>query len=105
MIDIANGQETTIFPNSSTPVHLQNIYTDYSGQNDISPDRQRALISDNQSGRGFEIRISDGVILNIFHSIHDVSHLEQIPKDVREKAWRFRLHGIHYTSYAEKPNQ
>lgn len=99
MIDIANGQETTVFPNS---VHLQNIYTDYSGQIDISPDRQRALISDNQSGRGFEIRISDGAILNIFHSIHDVSHLEQMPKDAREKAWRFRLHGIHYTSYADK---
>ena len=68
MIDLADGRETTIFPNQRTPESLRDLFSNVFGHLDISADRRRALIAFTEAGMGVEVRLSDGEILNIFRS-------------------------------------
>lgn len=72
MVDLADGSETTIFPNIDTPEDWH-IHSRFGGRVSISPDRRYAVISFGMAGRAVEIRLSDGEVRNAFHSRHDVS--------------------------------
>ncbi len=96
MIDLADGRETTIFPNAQTPEPLQNLFSHRQGVVDISPDRRRAIVSFSAEGVAVEVRLADGAVLNAFHSLHDVSNLEQFPQERQQRAARFRMRGLYY---------
>ena len=96
MIDLADGRETTVFPNDKTPEPLQNLFSDREGNIDISPDRQRAMVTFSLEGMAVEVRLADGAVLNVFHSLHDVSNLEQFPEERKQKAAVFSTGGLYY---------
>ena len=107
VVDLATGEETTVFPTDNTPEHLRYFFTDKRGQFDISADRRRVLLTDEPWGRAFEIRLADGEVLNVFRQVHDLSNLTRFVDNanVRERAnvemltkhaWLFRMGGIHY---------
>ena len=95
-IDLASGEESTLFPNDETPQHLRDWFALSAGQFDVSPDGQRALLTD--ARRAIEIRLADGRVLNVFRQLHDMSALPEFPDALAENAWLFRFHGIHYAS-------
>ena len=96
IVDLADGRETTVFPNDDTPRHMLNFFSRSRGRVDVSPDGRRALVADVLNGRVFEIRLSDGAVMNIFHSLHDVSGLEQFPDEHAANAWRFEIQDVSY---------
>ena len=93
MIDLADGQETTIFPNQRTPGSLRDMFSEVQGDIDISADRRRALIAFTEEGIGVEVRLSDGEILNIFRSCCTSG---QIPDEFKTKDDLFHMHGLSY---------
>ena len=95
-IDLADGRETTIFPNDKTPQPLRNLFSAKEGQIDISPDRQRAMVAFTLEGMAVEVRLADGAVLNVFHSLHDVSSLEQFPEERKHRAAVFETGGLYY---------
>ena len=95
-IDLADGRETTVFPNDQTPEPLRNLFAPSQGNIDISPDRQRALVVFTREGMTVEVRLADGAVLNVFHSLHDVSSLEQFPEQRQQRAAVFKMRGLHY---------
>ena len=96
-IDLADSRETTLFPNDQTPEPLRNLFSAYQGVIDISPDRQRAMISFTLEGIAIEVRLADGAVLNVFHSLHDVSNLEQFPEEHwQQRAAVFEMRGLYY---------
>ena len=96
MVDLANGTETTIFPNDRTPEHLRNLYSETGGGISISSDRRRVFITFARERKAVEVRIRDGAVLTVFHSVHDVSHLDSLPKERKTKGATFRLRTISY---------
>ena len=103
MVDLATGKETTLFPpHDGTPEHLGDWYVSFRGQFDVSPDGRRILLVDPPRSRAFEIRLSDGEILNVFHQIHDLSTLTGFPQALAKNAWLFELDGIHYANRWEQ---
>ena len=95
-IDISTGRETTVFPNAETPGYLRGLHSTLEGKIDISPDRQRAIVVFSQMGVAVEVRLSDGAALNVFRSLHDVSHLEQFDERRGTKAATFYMNGLDY---------
>ena len=95
-IDLATGRETTIFPNPGTPKFLRGLFTEYLGKIDISPDRQRAIVVFGLTGIAVEVRLADGAALNVFTSLHDVSHLEQFDDTRRTQAAILSMYGLDY---------
>ena len=98
LVNIATGQETTLFPTATTPSHLRDWFVFTGGQFDISADGQRALLSDPSNGHALEIRLADGQVLNIFRQTHDLSGLPGFPETLRNNAWHFSFHGVHYAN-------
>ena len=96
MIDLADGRETTVFPNDQTPQSLRDLFTHSSGIIDISPDRRRAMVSFTEEGVTVEVRLVDGAVLNVFRSLHDVSSLEQFPEKRQQRAAVFQIKGLYY---------
>ena len=100
MIDLADGRETTLFPNDRTPQPLRDLFTGDRGALDISPDRRRAMVAFTREGVAVEVRLADGAVLNVFHSLHDVSNLEQFPEEYPEerqqRAAVFSMNGLYY---------
>ena len=96
MVDVSDGRETTIFPNDSTSEALGSLFSDSRGNIDISPDRKRAIVAFSNAGVAVEVRISDGVVLSVFTSLHDVSGLEQFSEERTAMAGIFLLQGIDY---------
>ena len=96
MVDVSDGRETTIFPNERTPEALRGLFSKNAGNIDISHDRERAIVAFTNDGVAVEVRISDGAVLNVFTSLHDVSGLEQFSEERTTMAGRFRLFGIDY---------
>ncbi len=96
MIDLADGRETTVFPNDQTPQSLRNLFSEDQGTIDISPDRQRAVVAFTEAGMAVEVRLADGAVLNVFHSLHDVSSLEQFPEQRKQRAAVFEMRGLYY---------
>ena len=89
-VDLATGEETTLFPTDATPAALRPAWTPAWGHIDVSPDRRRALFTDLSNTRGLEIRLADGRVLAIFHNLHDVAQLPAFPPSSADTAWRFR---------------
>ena len=96
MVDLADGRETTIFPNDGTPEALRGLFSSYSGKISISPDRRRALVAFTLAGVAVEVRLSDGAALKVFRSLHDVSGLEQFPEERVTRFAVFRMPGLDY---------
>jgi len=96
MIDLADDRETTVFPNDQTPQPLRNLFSHDQSTIDISPDRQRAMVAFTKEGVAVEVRLADGAVLNVFHSLHDVSSLEQFPEERKQRAAVFEMRGIYY---------
>ena len=96
IFNISDGRETTIFPNDSTPEALRGLFTRWRGNIDISNDRERVIVAFTKAGVAVEVRLSDGEVLNIFTSLHDVSSLEQFSEERTTMAGRFAIQGIDY---------
>ena len=96
MVDAANGEETTVFPNRRTPGHLRELYTGRGGGLAVSPDRSRAMVTFSERGKAMEVRVADGAVLVVFDFLHDVSHLEEFPEERATRAVRNRLKEIRY---------
>lgn len=95
-IDLSTGRETTVFPNAGTPEFLRDLFTKEAGKIDLSPDRQRAIAVFTRMGIAVEVRLSDGAVLNVFTSLHDVSPLEQFDDADRTQAAIFFMQGLDY---------
>lgn len=95
-LDLADGRETTLFPNADTPEFLRGLFEKDHGKIDISPDRQRALVALTRAGLAVEVRLADGAALNVFESLHDVSGWEQFRGAAEENAAMFKLMGLDY---------
>ena len=95
-LDLADGRETTLFPNADTPEFLRGLFEKDHGNIDISPDRQRALVAFTRAGLAVEVRLADGAALNVFESLHDVSGLEQFRDEGEGNAAAFKLMGLDY---------
>ena len=96
MVDVADGRETTIFPNAGTPEALRGLRSSIMGKISISPDRRRALVVFSMAGVAVEVRLSDGAALKVFRSLHDVSGLEQFPEERANRPAIFRMTGLDY---------
>ncbi len=96
MVDLASGMETNIFPTKRTSEVLGDLFSDRAGKIDISPDRQRTIITFSDESRAIEVSLSDGKVLSTFASLHDASGLAQLPEERNTKAAKFRLYGVDY---------
>ena len=96
MVDLADGRETTIFPNAGTPEALRGLSSRFMGNISISPDRRRALVVFTLAGVAVEVRLSDGAALRVFRSLHDVSGLEQFPEERAARLAVFNITGLDY---------
>jgi len=102
LVDLADGRETTIFPNGRIPESWRDLFFSNKGSYiDISADRKRVLILFTHTGVGVEVRLSDGEIMTIFRSLHDVSDVEQFPDERKTRAAVFRTYGLSYIHDAE----
>ncbi len=99
MVDLETGLEKSIFPNPSTPESLKDLFSLLRGKVDISPDRERVLVSFSETSKAVELRLSDGAVLHIFTSMHDVSSVAHFPEDRLTHAARFRLFGVDYLKH------
>ena len=97
MVDVADGTESTIFPNDGTPEPLRNLFSLNHGGISISPDRRRALVTFTGDGMAVEVRIEDGTVLSVFHAVHDVSHLDSYPEGPESRVARYRLMPVRYS--------
>ena len=98
MVDLADGQETTIFPNERAPERLRNLFTELRGHIDVSPDRRRATVAYSDEGVAVEVRLADGEVLAVFRSLHDVSGFDEFGEEGTERAALFRMMGVYYAS-------
>lgn len=96
LVDLANGRETTIFPNDSTPESLGDLFSLFHSKIDISPDRRRVMVVFTQRGIAVEVRLSDGAALNVFRSLHDVSSFEQFSGERATQSAVFKMYGLDY---------
>lgn len=97
MVDVATGQETTVFPNDATPPELGQLFSGEAGKIDISSDRQRAIVVFSAEGTAVEVRLADGAVLSVFRAVSDVSHVVELNEDKRRsQAGIFWLYGVDY---------
>ena len=101
MVDLATGEETTVFPTSATPARLRHWFALQRGQFDLSPDRRRVLLADPYGARALEIRLADAKVLHVFRQIHDLTSLVGFPEELAQNAWLFNFQGIHYANRRE----
>ena len=100
MVDLADGRETTVFPNVGTPAPLRGLHSDVAGHIDISPDGNRALVSFTRSAVAVEIALPSGEALAVLTSLHDVSGVAafsgELAKRRLEHAAKARLYNVSY---------
>ena len=106
MFDLTTGKQTILFPRDHTPAHLRRVVADYKRwrHHDImtemhlalAPDRRRVLFGGPRTGLAFELRLSDGRVLNIFRQLHDLSSVDGVPEPFRQRAWVFRTTAYEY---------
>ena len=97
MVDIATGDEVTVFPNDATPAELRTLFSRVRGKVDISPDRQRVIAVFSEEGTAVEVRLADGAVLGVFSAVGDVSHVAALDERKRHaRAGLFRLYGVDY---------
>lgn len=102
LIDIANGRETTVFPNERTDPRLQGLYTGIRGHVEASADRRRAIVTYSDEGVAVEVRLADGEVLAAFRSLHDVSDVDAFGGERRDNAALFSIRGVYYASNSEE---
>lgn len=95
MFDLADGSETTVFPHTDT-LEDWHMYSEVGGYVNISPDRNHAIVVFDTTGKALEIRIADGVVLNTFANLHDVSDADEFGEARHNAAFIFRLQGLDY---------
>lgn len=96
MVDLAEGSETTIFPNAATPEPLRNLFSIHRGHLSISPDRRRALCTFSDEGKSVEVRLADGAALAVFTNLRDISRWEPLSAERKTRAALFNLQGAYY---------
>ena len=101
-VDLATGEETTLFPNDTTPAHLRDWFATLKGDFDVSADRSRVLLVDPFRGRAVEIRLSDGSVLNVFRQLHRLGNHTGLPERLARRPWLFEFHGIYYANRWEQ---
>ena len=94
MVDLANGEETTIFPNDTTPERLRSMFSEFSGLISISPDRRRVIVTCSTEGTAIEVRLADGAVLVVFTNLHDISHLDLFTQE--KKVMITHLNSVKY---------
>lgn len=95
LIDLASGQETTVFPKGDIP-QLPLLFSLKAGNVAVSPDRERAIVAFTRIGIAVEIRLDDGAILNIFRNLHDISGIEDFPDERTTQSGVFNLYELDY---------
>jgi hypothetical protein len=95
-VDIASGNERTVFPTPDRAPQHREFFSDWAGHLSISPDGRRVIVAFSNEGLALEIRRSDGKVLREFRNLHDVSSVETLAADRDERAAIFRLYGINY---------
>lgn len=96
MVDLADGEETTIFPNDRTPEHLRVLFSHRGGDISISPDRRRCIVIYSYKRSAVEVRLADGAVLAVFTNLHDMSHVNTLPDERKTKAVWYNLHSTKY---------
>ena len=107
MFDLTTGKQTILFPRDHTPAHLRRVIADYKRRRlhhkimpemhlALSPNRRRVLFGEPRTGLAFELRLSDGRVLNIFRQLHDLSSVDGVPEPLRQRAWVFRTTSYEY---------
>ena len=91
MLDIATGVETAVFPGERTPDALRGLFTAEGGSIAISSDRTRAIASFGEEGLAVEVRLSDGEVLSVIRSLHDVSDHDLFPEERHDRAAILRM--------------
>lgn len=95
LVDLANGRETTLFPKGDIP-QLPLLFSRYSGDVAVSPERERAIVTFTRIGIAVEVRLADGAVLNIFRNLHDISSAEIFPDERKTRSGVFDLFGLDY---------
>ena len=96
MVNLADGEETTIFPNDRTPEHLRVLVNFSRGHISISPDRWRCIVTYHFDKSAVEVRLADGAVLAVFTNLHDMSHVNTLPDERKTKAVWYNLHSTKY---------
>lgn len=96
LVDLAQGRETTLFPTERLPAHLTALHTQKIGHISLSPDRKHAIATFGNEGVAVEIRLADAEVVRVFHSLHDISRLDQFPEERRRLAATFKLYGVDF---------
>ena len=106
MFDLTTGKQTILFPRDHTPAHLRLVVADNRRHLPrrimadrhlaLSPNRRRVLFGEPRTGLAFELRLSDGRVLNIFRQLHDLSSVDGVPEPLRQRAWVFRTSSYEY---------
>lgn len=96
LFDLADGRETTIFPNERTPPALGGLFTATQGHLALSPDGRTANAAFTRAGTAVEIRLADGEVLAAFRSLHQVSGFPEFPDERTARAALFRIPAIEY---------
>ena len=65
LVDVAEGTEHTVFPNGTTPGHLQGLFSFGGGHISVSPDRRRVFVTFSREGKAVEVRLADGAVLTV----------------------------------------
>ena len=99
MVDLANGEETTIFPNDTTPERLRSMFSEFSGLISISPDRRRVIVTCSTEGTAVEVRLADGAVLVVYTNLHDISHLDSLAEE--KKVIVTHLNSVKYMTAIE----
>ena len=97
IVDLATGEETTVFPNAATPERFRaDTFSIIAGHVSLSPDRERAIVTFFGPRTAFEVRLADGALLTEFAPLHDVRRFPQFPEERAQKSARYKLRGIYY---------
>ena len=97
VVDLAGGavRERTVYPTDDTPKELR-IYSHIRGNIAISEDRERLLVASSDQGIAVELQVSDGMVLNVFRNIHDMSGLSLNLEEAGDRAIYVVLKDLQY---------
>ena len=97
VVDLAGGavRERTVYPTGTTPEDLS-IYSSNRSNVSISKDRKRVLVASANQGLALELQVSDGMILNVFRNIHDMSGLSLNLEEAGDRAIYFVFKDLQY---------
>jgi hypothetical protein len=95
-INLATGLERTIFPNIGFTEKAEDVFSMAAGYVDLSTERQRAIVCFSNSGKSYEVRLSDGKVLAEFTNTHDLSSRAEWDRIYLDNAAILELLGINY---------